>query len=119
MTMSEKKIIAGIVVAAIFAGLFYLFPQRKNEDINKTSNIISQPIASWQKITITEARDTMVININLPRIIIYSSNTLENEVNEAIMQHIEYSKDWFISGVSTAAEDDGETNTLNVGTEIL
>ena len=35
------------------------------------------------------------------------------------MQHIEYSKDWFISGVTTAAEDNGETNTLNVDTEIL
>ena len=35
------------------------------------------------------------------------------------MQHIEYSKDWFISGVTTAAEDNGETNTLNIDTEIL
>jgi len=35
------------------------------------------------------------------------------------LQHIEYSKDWFISGVTTAAEDNGETNTLNIDTEIL
>ncbi|MBI2645408.1 hypothetical protein HYW94_04525, partial [Candidatus Uhrbacteria bacterium] len=35
------------------------------------------------------------------------------------MQHIEYSKDWFISGVTTAAEDNGETNTLRIDTEVL
>ena len=44
---------------------------------------------------------------------------LENEVNEAIKQQIEFSKNWFISGVTTAAEDNGEPNTLNIDTEIL
>jgi len=119
MIRSKKTFIAGVAITAIFASLFYLFPQRENEDTQKTTSLTSQPVASWQKITITEARDNMVININLPRIIIYSSNTLENEVNEAIKQQIEFSKNWFISGVTTAAEDNGEPNTLNIDTEIL
>jgi hypothetical protein len=119
MTRSKKTFIAGVAVTAIFVGLFYLFPQRENEDIQKTTSLTSQPVASWQKITITEAGNNMIININLPRIIIYSSNTLENEVNEAITQQIEFSKSRFISGVTTAAEDNGEPNTLNIDTEML
>jgi len=119
MIKPKKIFIAGVAVTAIFAGLFYLFPQRDNEDINKTANIISQPIVSWQKITITEEMNNSVININSPKIIIYGNYDLESKVNEAITQHIEYSKDWFISGVTTAAEDNGETNTLNVDVEIL
>ena len=104
---------------AIFAVLLYLLPQRDNEDINKTANISSQPIVSWQKIIITEAINNSVITINSPKIIIYGNYDLENKVNEAITQHIEYSKDWFISGVTTAAEDNGETNTLRINTEVL
>ena len=119
MIKPKKTFIAGIAVTAIFAGLFYLFPQRNNEDTNKTANIISQPIVSWQKITITEAMNNSVINISSPKIIIYGNYDLESKVNEAITQQIEYSKDWFISGVTTAAEDNGETNTLRIDTEVL
>ncbi len=115
----KKIFVTGIAVTAVFVGLFYLFPQRKNEDINKTINIISQPIVSWQKITITEAMNNSAININSPKIIIYGNYDLESKVNEAIIQHIEYSKDWFISGVTTAAEDNGGTNTLKIDTEVL
>jgi|SRR3989344_5153756 len=119
MTMSKKNLIAGVVVMSVFVGLFYLFSRRDNEDINKTADTISQPAVSWQKITITETERNMVININSPRIIIYSNYDLESKVNEAITQQIEYSKDWFISGVITAAEDNGETNILNIETEVL
>jgi hypothetical protein len=119
MIKPKKILITGIVVSAIFAGLFYLLQQRENEDVNKTVNIISQPIVSWQKITITETMNNSVININSPKIIIYDNYDLESKVNEAITQHIEYSKDWFISGVTTAAEDSGETNTLRIDTEVL
>ena len=119
MIRPKKIFIAGVAVTTVFASLFYLFPQHNNKDINKTANIISQPVVSWQKITITETERNMVININAPRIIIGKSYSLDSEINKAITQHIEYSKDWFISGVTTAAEDNGETNTLNVDTEIL
>jgi hypothetical protein len=119
MIKSRKIIIAGIAVTAIFAGLFYLFPQRENEDIQRTTSQTSQPIASWQKITITDTMDNSVININSPRIIIYSSYDLESKVNEAITQQIENSKSWFISGVTTVAEKDREASTLNIDTEIL
>ena len=120
MIKLRKSFIAGIVAVAIFADLLYLFLHLENERINQTANIMmSQPIVSWQKTTITDEMDNTVIHINLPRIIIYSSNTLENEVNEAVMQQIEYSKDWFISGVTTAAEDNGEENTLRIDTEVL
>src|SRR3989344_5482313 len=119
MAMSKKIFIAGIAVTAIFVGLFYLFLQHNKENINKTANTLSQPVASWQKITITETERNMVININAPRIIIGKSYSLDSEINKAITQHIEYSRDWFISGVTTAAEDNGEINTLNVDTEVL
>src|SRR3989344_1937556 len=107
MIRSRKNFIAGVAIVAIFAVLLYLLPQRDNEDINKTTNISSQPIVSWQKIIITEAMNNSVITINSPKIIIYGNYDLEDKVNEAITQHIEYSKDWFISGVTTAAEDNG------------
>ena len=119
MIKSKKTIVSGIVVAAIIAGLFYLFLQRENEDIQEAMNPTGQLIASWQKITITEEMNNSVININLPRIIIYGHYDLASKVNEAITQHIEYSKDWFISGVTTAAEKDREANTLDINTEIL
>jgi hypothetical protein len=119
MIRSKKTIVSGIVVAAIIAGLFYLFLQRENEDIQKTTSPTNQPIASWQKITITEEMNNSVININLPKIIIYGHYDLASKVNEAITQHIEYSKDWFISGVTTAAEKDREASTLDINTEIL
>ncbi|MBI2446240.1 MAG: hypothetical protein HYV51_00230 [Parcubacteria group bacterium] len=119
MTRSKKIFIAGVAVTAIFAILFYLFSRRNNEDINKTANIINQSIVSWQKITITEAGRNMIININSPRIIIDSSYNLDSEINKAITQQIDLLKSGFISAVTTAAEDNGETNVLNIDTEIL
>jgi len=119
MIKSKKIIIAGIAVMAIIAGLLYLFLQRENEDMQKTTSQTSQHIASWQKITITEAMNNSVIDINLPKIMIYGNYDLQSKVNEAITQHIEYLKDWFISGVTTVAEKDKEASTLNVDAEIL
>jgi len=119
MIKPQKIFIIGIFVTTVVASLFYLFLQNGNEDIQKAMNPIGQPIASWQKITIMEEMNNSVININLPRIIIYGHYDLASKVNEAITQHIEYSKDWFISGVTTAAEKDREANTLDINTEIL
>ena len=121
--MSKKIFIAVVIIAAVFASLFYLSQQRNNkntnEDTNKTANIISQPIISQQKITITETERNMIININSVRIIIGSSYSLDSEINKAITQHIESLKDDFMSAATTAAEDNGETNILNIETEVL
>ena len=121
--MSKKIFIAVVIIAAVFASLFYLSQQRNNkntnEDTNKTANIIGQPIISQQKITITETERNMIININSVRIIIGSSYSLDSEINKAITQHIESLKDDFMSAATTAAEDNGETNVLNIETEVL
>jgi len=121
--MSKKIFIAVVIIAAIFASLFYLSQQHNNkntnEDTNKTANIIGQPIISQQKITITETERNMIININSVRIIIGSSYSLDSEINKAITQHIESLKNDFMSAATTAAEDNGETNILNIETEVL
>src|SRR3989344_5570263 len=121
--MSKKIFIAVVIIAAVFASLFYLSQQRNNkntnEDTNKIANIIGQPIISQQKITITETERNMIININSVRIIIGSSYSLDSEINKAITQHIESLKDDFMSAATTAAEDNGETNILNIETEVL
>ena len=121
--MSKKIFIAVVIIIAVFASLFYLFQQRNNkntnEDTNKTANIIAQPIISQQKITITETERNMIININSVRIIIGSSYSLDSEINKAITQHIESLKDNFMSAATTAAKDNGETNILNIETEVL
>jgi hypothetical protein len=120
MIKLQKSFIAGIIAVAIFAGLLYLFLQRENERVNQTANItMSQPIVSWQKITISEEMNNSVITINSPRIKIYDHYDLASKVKSAITEQIEYSKDWFISGVTTAAEDNGEENTLRIDTEVL
>lgn len=61
MTRAKKILIVGIALAIIFAALFYVFLKRNNEDVSKTATIMSQPIVSWQKITITEAINNSVI----------------------------------------------------------
>ena len=146
MIMSRKIFVVTAVAVSIFGGLFYLFAERDNEvvakkDVNPVRsslangpdwtrdfvvsatsngvNTINQLVVSWQKITVTETEQKVVININAPRVVISNSYNLGSKVNEAIMRRIESLKDDFISAVSTAAEDNGETNTLNIDTEIL
>ncbi|MDO8657174.1 MAG: hypothetical protein Q7K55_00425, partial [Candidatus Levybacteria bacterium] len=48
-----------------------------------------------------------------------NSYSLYSEINKAITQHIESLKSDFISAATTAAEDNGETNILNIETEVL
>ena len=119
MIRPGKILIAGAIVAAVLAILFYLLPQREDEDIDQTANIPGQPIISWQKIKITEERKNVLIDITVPRIIIGSSYNLDSEINKAITWRGDLLKSEVISGVTTAAYDNGETNTLNVDTEIL
>src|SRR3989338_4392570 len=119
MIRPGKILIAGAIVAAVIAILFYLLPQREDEDIDQTANIPGQPIISWQKIKITEERKNVLIDITVPRIIIGSSYNLDSEINKAITWQVDLLKSEFISGVTTAAYDNGETNTLNIYTEVL
>src|SRR3989344_630742 len=119
MIRPGKILIAGAIVAAVLAILFYLLPQREDEDIDQTANIPGQPIISWQKIKITEERKNVLIDITVPRIIIGSSYNLDSEINKAITWRVDLLKSEFISGVTTAAYDNGETNILNIETEIL
>src|SRR3989344_819393 len=119
MIRPGKILIAGAIVAAVLAIQFYLLPQREDEDIDQTANIPGQPIISWQKIKITEERKNVLIDITVPRIIIGSSYNLDSEINKAITWRVDLLKSEFISGVTTAAYDNGETNTLNIDTEVL
>ncbi|MDO8676881.1 MAG: hypothetical protein Q7K16_04550 [Candidatus Azambacteria bacterium] len=119
MIRPGKILIAGAVIAAVFVSLFYLLSQRENEYIDKTANILGQPEISWQKITITEKKKNVLMNITAPRIIIDGDYGLNSEINKAITQWIEYSKSDFISAVTTARPDNGETNTFNINTEVL
>jgi len=116
MIRPGKILIAGAIVAAVLAILFYLLPQREDEDIDQTANIPGQPIISWQKIKITEERKNVLIDITVPRIIIGSSYNLDSEINKAITWRVDLLKSEFISGVTTAAYDNGETNILNIET---
>src|SRR3990167_11327988 len=99
--MSKKIFIAVVIIAAVFASLFYLPQQRNNkntnEDTNKIANIIGQPIISQQKITITETERNMIININSVRIIIGSSYSLDSEINKAITTSNNYSHRVYIN----------------------
>ena len=118
--MSKKiSIVAVIITVYIFAGLFYLFVQHDTEDVIEVVKTVNKPIVSWQKITITEEEKNSLISMTVPRVIIYSNYDLGGRVNKAIMQYIESLKNDFIFSVSTAAEDNGETNTLNLDTEVL
>ena len=119
MIRPGKILIAGAIIAAVLAILFYLLPQREDEDIDQTANMPGQPIISWQKIKITEERQNVLIDITVPRIIIGSSYNLDSEINKAITWRVDLLKSEFISGVTTAAYDNGETNTLNIDTEVL
>jgi len=119
MIRPGKILIVGAIIAAVLVVLFYLLPQREDEDIDQTANIPGQPIISWQKIKITEEEKNVLIDITVPRIIIGSSYNLDSEINKAITWRVDLLKSEFISGVTTAAYDNGETNTLNIDTEVL
>jgi len=119
MIRPGKILIAGAIIAAVLAILFYLLPQREDEDMGQTANMPGQAVISWQKIKITEERKNVLIDITVPRIIIGSSYNLDSEINKAITWRVDLLKSEFISGVTTAAYDNGETNTLNVETEVL
>ncbi len=109
-------IIVIIILIPIFIGLFYFVAQHSSKD---TVEVImdNKVFISWQKITITEK--DISINVALPRMIIPDDYKLEVMINKAIARDIELLKNDFISTVSTAAEDNEETNTLNIKSEIL
>ena len=121
MPMSKKVflIAAVMMVITILGGLFYWLKQHGGEIAGSDTVVLSQPIIKWQKITITESDKNITMYMRAPRIIIYNNYRVDNEVNQAITQRIESLKDNFISAVTTAAEDNGEANTLNIETEIL
>ena len=96
-----------------------MFVQHDTEDVIEVVKTANKPIVSWQKITITEEEKNIFINMTVPRVIIYSNDDLGGRVNKAIIQYIESLKNDFIFSVSTAAEDNGETNILNLDTEVL
>src|SRR3989344_7948636 len=118
----NKKIFIAIVMAAmvVSGGLFYWFWPYDNEVAsNDDAYIPSQPIIKWQEVTIAEDEPKMAMRIKMPRIIIYSNYYIGSEVSRAIQRHIESFKHDFISAATTAAIDNGETNILNIETEIL
>jgi len=119
--MFKKYFIIAVVMGAIVVsgGLFYWFLQYNNEVTDESiAYIPSQPIIKWQEITITGDEPKIAIHINMPRIIIHSYD-VNNEINLEIRRHIEYLKDYFIRDATMAAIDNGETNILNIETEIL
>lgn len=120
--MSKKLFILTVVIIAIsiLGSLFYLFRQDNNSEITVDDAVILiQPIIRWQEITVVESNPKMAMRINAPRIIIGNSYSLYSEINKAITQHIESLKADFLSAATTAAEDNGETNILNIETEVL
>jgi len=121
MPVSKKFFIIATVmmVITILGCLFYWFKRHNSEIVGSGAVVLNQPIIKWQKITITESDQNIAMYIRAPRIIISNNYRVDNEVNQAIMQRIESLKDDFISAVSTAAEDNGETNILNVETGVL
>lgn len=121
MSISKKIFIltTAMIVIAISSCLFYWFKWRDDEIVNSDTVILDQPIVKWQEITITESEQNINMHIRAPRIIIYNNYRINSEVNRAIMRCVESLKGDFISAVSTAAEDNGEINILNVETEVL
>ncbi|MDP2638742.1 MAG: hypothetical protein Q8P06_01060 [Candidatus Azambacteria bacterium] len=118
-----RKIIIVVVAFSVLGVLFYLSAERNNEDVVKkdAATVNGQPVISWRKTTIAieEATEKISIRINAPKIIISGNYELSNKINKAITELLESFKDDFISGVSTAAYKNGETNTLNIDTEVL
>lgn len=121
MSMSKKFFIIATVmtVIAILGGLFYWFKQHDSEIADSDAVILNQPIIKWQETTIVESEQNIAMYIRAPRIIVSDNYRVGNEINQAITRRIESLKSDFISAVSTAAEDNGETNILNVETGVL
>lgn len=121
MSISKKFfiLVTAIMALAILGGLFYWFKLRNNEIANSNTVILNQPIVKWQEITVTESEQNIDMHMRVPRIIIYDNYRVNSEVNRVITRCVESLKGDFISAVSTAAEDNGEVNILNVETEVL
>ena len=120
MIMSKKDLIIATLAVSILGGLFYLSAERGGEDsLKKEVDATGQPIVSWQKITITEERENILINITMPRVILYDNYNLGSEISQKIADYLESLKSEFILSVSTAAEDNGETSALTIDTEAL
>ena len=90
-----------------------------NETAVEKNVITNEPTVSWQKISITEEAENISISARVPRIIIIRNYDVKYEVNKEIKNYIEYLKNDFILSVRMVAEDNGETNTLNIDTEVL
>ncbi|MFH0739514.1 MAG: hypothetical protein V1819_01240 [bacterium] len=116
--LKKVFIIAIVILIPVFIGLFYFFAQHNSKDTVEAV-MDNKIFISWQKVTIAEKAEAISINIALPRMIIPDDYELEDMINKTIARDIELLKNDFISTVSTAAEDNGETNTLNINTEIL
>jgi len=118
--LKKILIIAMVVAISTAAGLFYLFIQYNSKNTVEVAVAMDNKLfVSWQKITVKEEEKNISINITVPRVIIPSNYDLEEKVNKAIMEYIELLKNDFIFSVSTAAENNGEINVLNIDTEIL
>ena len=111
-------ITAAVMIVVAISGGFYWFKQDNSNTVDDTA-ILSQPIIKWQEITVAESKPKMAMRINAPRIIIHSNYRVDNDVNRAIQQRIESIKDYFINVTTMVAEDNGETNILNIETEVL
>lgn len=107
------------MLATAVAGVWYLFTPRGREDMPRSAREARQPVVSWQHLTITEERKSMSMRMTVPRMIIPHDHRVSEEVNTAIAQHAGSLQDDFTSAVATAAEDNGEANTLHVETELL
>ncbi|KKT21021.1 MAG: hypothetical protein UW04_C0013G0005 [Parcubacteria group bacterium GW2011_GWB1_43_8] len=117
--MNKKVFIIVIATITIFGCLFYWFWSYDNKVVSNGDVYVPiQPVIKWQEITVTEPESKIAIHINIPRVIIHNSD-VNNEINLGIKRHIEYIKDYFIRDVIMAAIDNGETNILNIETEVL
>jgi hypothetical protein len=118
--MSKKffVIATAMIAIAILGGIFYWFKQYDNEIAVSDTVILNQPTIKWQEITVKESESKIAIHINIPRVVIHNSD-VNNEINLGIKRHIEYIKDYFIRDAIMAAIDNGETNILNIETEVL
>lgn len=130
--MSKKIFFAmffTVIIISAFLSSIYLHHEvsemgmksRDNGNVGKITETARRPIVSWQQVTTTilEAKREIVISINVPKVIISGNDYLSSEINKAITRRIESLKNDFVFAVSTAADDNGETNTLDINTETL
>ena len=119
MIISKRDLIIALAATSIISGLLYWSAEPGSEVVVKKEMNNDQPTVNWQKIVITEEEEDIFINMIIPRVIIFSEYGLGVKLSQTIIAYVESLKDEFIFSVSTAAEDTGETNTLNIETEIL